>query len=82
MYQFHVIVLASDNVLDRIESVTYRFPTMWGDRAIQKIDDRSTNFKLKDLAWGSFTLYADVKMDGQDDIISLSTRVNLGECTQ
>src|SRR5919108_2222716 len=66
MYQFHVIITASSAVLYQIESVTYRLPSCWGNRQVQLIRDRSTNFKLKELAWGSFTSYADVKIREQD----------------
>ena len=79
MYQFHAIIFASNSILDQIEYVTYRLPPSWKELANQtKTDkDRYTNFKLKELAWGSFTLYVDVKFKGQSDLITKSHRITI-----
>ena len=81
MYQFHVIVDASNSVLDQIEYVIYRLPSSWKKKAVQKKDtkDRDINFKLKELAWGSFTLFADIKFKGRDDLVTKSHRITLRE---
>jgi hypothetical protein len=47
--------------------------------AVQKVTDRDSHFGLKELAWGSSTLFADVKIKGEDDIISLSHPIILTE---
>jgi hypothetical protein len=77
MYIFHVIIKASDNILDRIEFVTYRLPA-WPN-PVRKITDRNTHFGLKELAWGQSTIYADVKIKGQDDPVTLSHPIILME---
>lgn len=79
MYAFHVIVKASNSVLDRIEYVTYRLPAWPKGHDVQKVTDRDGHFGLKELAWGSSTLFADVKIKGQDDVISLSNPIILTE---
>jgi hypothetical protein len=81
MYQFHVIINAPNSVLDQIETVTYKLPPSWKSRSIQikDIKDRDTNFKLKDLAWGSFTLNVEVKFRGQDSLVTKSHRISLRE---
>jgi hypothetical protein len=79
MYAFHVIVNASSSILDGIEYVTYRLPAWPKDHAVQKVTHRDSHFGLKELAWGSSTLFADVKIKGQDDVISLSHPIILTE---
>jgi hypothetical protein len=79
MYAFHVIVNASSSILDRIEYVTYRLPAWPFGHAVQKVTNRDSHFGLKELAWGSSTLFADVKIKGEDDVISLSHPIILTE---
>jgi tetratricopeptide (TPR) repeat protein len=81
MYQFHVIIDGPITILDQIEFVNYRLPISWEQygRAFQTVSDRRSQFKLKDLLWGSFTLYADVKFKGQDKLVTLSHRIERRE---
>lgn len=80
MYAFQVIVEASNETLDRIEYVTYRLSSAWPEpNRTQTKTDRTRHFELKELAWGPSTVYADVKIEGQDDIITLSHPIVLTE---
>ena len=80
MYTFHVIIIASENILDKIEKVTYRLPA-WPNpvRELKASDYRMTQFELKELAWGDSTIYADVKIEGQEDIVKLWYPITLSE---
>jgi Cdc6-like AAA superfamily ATPase len=80
MYAFQVIVEASNSILDKIEYVTYRLSSAWPEpNRTQTKTDRTRHFELKELAWGPSTVYADVKIEGQDDIITLSHPIVLTE---
>ena len=82
VYTFHVIIKASNSVLDRIEFVTYRLPAWPKRSAVRTVteDERNTLFfEFKELAWGGSTVYADVKIKGQDEIIRLSHPIILTE---
>jgi hypothetical protein len=76
-YIFHVKIKASYSIVNRIESVTYGLPA-W-PKPIRKVTERKTRFELAELAWGPSTLYADVKIEKQDNIISLSHPIVLTE---
>ena len=79
MYAFQVMIEASNRILDRIESVTYRLSETYPNH-VRKVIDRSTRFALKELAWGSSTVYTEVKIRGQDTTINLSHPIDLAEC--
>lgn len=76
IYRWDATIQGRDEALNAIESVTYRLHSSYPN-PVQVITDRGTKFKLKELAWGSSTLNADVKVRHQDDIISLSGFINL-----
>lgn len=76
MYAFHAVIQGQDIVLDRIEFVRYSLHPSYPNQ-IQTSTDRKSRFKLKEIAWGEFTLRAEVKVEGQDDLIKLSRYVNL-----
>ena len=78
MYAFQVIVEAQNSLLDKIEYVTYRLSAVWPN-PIRTVTDRNTQFELKELAWGASTIRADVKMKGQEDLITLSHPIILTE---
>jgi hypothetical protein len=78
MYAFQVIIDASDTILDNIEYVTYRLSSSW-ENPIRPVTDRTTQFELKELAWGASTIHADVKMKGQEEVITLSHPIVLTE---
>lgn len=77
MYCFYAIIQGNPEVLDRIESVRYILPG-WPNPE-QVVTDRSSNFKLKELAWGEATLYAKVKIKNQDEVVELNRYINLSE---
>ena len=76
MWAFHVVVQARDEVLDRIESVTYFLDPSYPS-PIQRVLDRPSRFKLKELANGESTLRCDVKIKGQAELITLERYINL-----
>ena len=54
IWAFHLIVVAADEVLDRIESVDYTLhPTTYGDRQRQLVDDRMSNLGVGE-QWSSY----------------------------
>lgn len=77
MYAFHALIQAPDRVLNRIEYVKYLLDRSYKELAVQIVTDRSSRFKLKQLAWGESILRAEVKIKGQDDLIELSRYINL-----
>ena len=55
VYGFQVIIKAPRNILDRIESVTYKLSPAWPNpiRFFQYTEEnRREQFGLKELAWG------------------------------
>jgi hypothetical protein len=50
IWAFHLIVVAADEVLDRIDSVDYTLHADYGDHQGQVVKDRMSNFALKELA--------------------------------
>jgi MFS transporter, OFA family, oxalate/formate antiporter len=76
MYRWNATIQGRQEVLEAIESVTYRLHQSYPD-PVRKVLDRSNNFKLKELAWGSSTLYADIKVRHQDEIITVSEIIRL-----
>ncbi|MEO9652614.1 MAG: pYEATS domain-containing protein [Roseobacter sp.] len=66
-FQFEVVLIAPDVVLDRVRKVTYLLPNAWPeDRRITVTADRAARFKLKELANGTAIVLADVEF--KDDI--------------
>lgn len=64
-------VMASRDVINRIEYVHYFLHPSWkwaGSKDEYKIDDKETNFKVKELVWGNFLLYAEVHIDNQEKV--------------
>jgi len=76
MYAFHVIIQATDDVLDRIESVRYSLHPSYPN-PIRVVTDRASRFKLKDLAWGETNVRAEVLVKGQQQPIKLNRYINL-----
>ena len=76
MWGVHVIVQARDDVLDRIEYVKYILDPSYPNRE-QVVTDRTTRFKLKELANGESTVRAEIKIKGQEEVLSLSRYINL-----
>jgi len=78
MYLVHAVIQAPDTVLDRIEYVKYHLHPSYPD-PVQRVTDRNTRFKLKELAWGEYVLRAEVKVKGQNAPVGLSRYINLTE---
>lgn len=80
MYTFHVIIDVPDNIFNLIEYVIYKLPPSWPKpNQIRKIDDRSTCFGMKELAYGPSTIHADVKIKAQDKLVTISHTITLTE---
>lgn len=78
MYCFHAIIRAPDEVLKRIEHVTYHLHPTYPNK-VRVVNDRESHFKLKELAWGESNLKAEVKIENQDEPIMLTRYINLTE---
>lgn len=78
MYVFHAVIEAQDKLLDQIDYVTYYLHSSYPD-PIRVIREKSTRFKLKELAWGASTLKAEVKLKDQQEPIMLSRHITLSE---
>ena len=77
-YQFEVIIIAPDDVMRRITSVTYELEKAWPpDLRIRTVTDRSSRFKLKDLANGTSIVQARVDLRGQDRPVLLNRFIDL-----
>ena len=76
MYGVHVVIQATDEVLDRIESVKYSLHPSYPN-PIQVVTDRKSRFKLKELAWGESSVRAEIKIKGQEQPIRLARYINL-----
>jgi hypothetical protein len=78
MYGFQVIVEGQKETLDRIEYVKYILSKSYPNWEQIK-HDRKNHFELKELAWGTSTVNAEIKIKGQEDTIKLSRYINLSE---
>ena len=67
IYQIHLIVYGKPEVLDRVESVTYRLHGYPQNRIEQKTNCHDNNFELKELAWGQSYIRADVELKDQPE---------------
>jgi pYEATS domain-containing protein involved in immunity len=77
-YQFEVIVIAPEDVLRRVTSVQYELEDAWPpDRRVQLVADRSSRFKLKELANGTSIVNARVDLHGQDHPLLLNRFIDL-----
>ncbi len=78
MFGIQVIVQGQTSALDRIEYVKYKLDSSYPN-SVQKKYDRTRNFELKELAWGSSTIRAEVKIKDQENLVKLSRFINLAE---
>lgn len=82
VFRFDVSVVAAAEVLDRIENVTYFLGEDWersGVEPVRRTADRRRRFKMSDLAWGDFILPAEVKFRDQEELVELSTLVQVSD---
>jgi hypothetical protein len=77
-YRFEVIVIAPNEVMSRIESVSYFLEDAWPpDRRSPTTDDRDSRFKLTDLANGTSIVRASIRLRGQKDPLQLNRFIDL-----
>jgi hypothetical protein len=77
-YQFEVIVIAPELVMDRIDSVTYHLEDSWPEEfRTREVTDRSSRFKMKDLANGTSIVRADVRFLEQEELLQLNRFIDL-----
>jgi len=75
-YQVEVVIAAPDEVLDRVERVTYRLDSAYPDPA-RIVRDRSSRFKLRELANGTSIVTAEVEIRGQASPVRLNRFIDL-----
>lgn len=75
-YQFEVVVIAPDDVMSRIISVTYELEKAWPD-PVQEVTDRASRFKLKQLANGTSIVLARIHLRGQTEPLLLNRFIDL-----
>jgi hypothetical protein len=81
IYRLDLSIAASWEVLNRISYVEYFLHPSWGQAGSSteyKIAKVESNFKLKELIWGSFLLYAEAQLKDHD-VVPLSCFVQLPE---
>ena len=77
-YQFEVIVVAPDSVMETISSVTYHLGEAWPEASrTQVIRDRKSRFKLKELANGTSIVTAVIEIEGQGQPLRLNRFIDL-----
>ncbi|MEU5296209.1 pYEATS domain-containing protein [Streptomyces umbrinus] len=79
-YQFEVIVMARDDVMERIDSVTYLLPEEWPEEHRETtVRERRTRFKHKELANGTTIVTARVNLRDGDQPLVLNRFIDLRE---
>ncbi len=77
-YQFEVVVMAPDAVMERVERVVYHLEDAWPKELRTKvINDRASRFKMKDLANGTSIVVADVYFRDDDQPLQLNRFIDL-----
>jgi len=77
-YQFEVIVVAPDFGMEKINSVTYHLEKAWPEaNRTQVIRDRSSRFKMKELANGTSIVTATIEIEGQAQPLKLNRFIDL-----
>jgi hypothetical protein len=94
VYRFDAVVLAPNEILEKIDFVIYHLPPAWkefGGKSKHKINFSNTKFKLEELTFADIFLYADVHFkadaniyptspnDDAKNVISLSCFIQLSE---
>lgn len=77
-YQFEVIVVAPDSVMEKINSVTYQLDKAWPEALRTKTTrDRGSRFKMKELANGTSIVTASIEIEGQAQPLKLNRFIDL-----
>jgi hypothetical protein len=74
--QIEVIVVAPPAIMNKIESVTYRFADAYPTTEYV-ITDRHSKFKVKELANGTSIVRAEIKFSGEDALLHLNRFIDL-----
>jgi hypothetical protein len=75
-FQIEVAILAPAAVLDRIEKVTYHLDPSY-PRQSYEVADRSSRFKLKELANGASIIWAEIKFQGESKALQINRFIDL-----
>ncbi|WP_369335580.1 pYEATS domain-containing protein [Streptomyces sp. SID12501] len=77
-YQIEIIVIAPSEVWRRVISVKYELDGKWpSGRRVQTVTDSFSRFKLKELAYGTTIVRAQVELRGQDQPLLLNRFIDL-----
>lgn len=77
-YQFEVVVMAPDVVMERVDRVIYHLENAWPEALrTRETRDRASRFKMKDLANGTSIVAADVYFRGNDQPLKLNRFIDL-----
>ncbi|MFJ3117572.1 MULTISPECIES: pYEATS domain-containing protein [unclassified Pseudomonas] len=77
-YQFEVVVMAPDVVMEHVDRVVYRLENTWPEALrTRETRDRASRFKMKDLANGTSIVEADVYFRGSDQPLKLNRFIDL-----
>jgi hypothetical protein len=77
-YQIEVITIAPNDVMARIESVTYHLPEEWPENLRTRTSrSHGDRFKMKDLANGTTIVTADVQFNDGTDLLHLNRFIDL-----
>lgn len=80
IYNIHVIVDSSiEGALENVDHVIYILNPSYKDRQVQKKEDFKDKFRLKELAYGEYTLKAEVFLKGKEEPIELQHFIKLEE---
>src|SRR3954464_11148455 len=84
-YRFDVIVVAGEDILDRIDRVVYYLPGEWSRRGGSSRQEkgsaewRHSNFMLSDVTFADVTVHAEVHFKDQSAIVQLFEFVTLSD---
>jgi hypothetical protein len=77
-YQIEVVIVAPDSVMSRVTQVTYRLPEGWPKEDQVAISrDIQSRFKMKNLAYGTAIVIAEVEIEGQAKPVLLNRFIDL-----
>jgi hypothetical protein len=77
-YQFEVVVMAPDVVMERVDKVIYHLENAWPETLrTRETRDRASRFKMKDLANGTSIVVADVYFRGNDQPLKINRFIDL-----
>ena len=77
-FQIEMIVIAPDAVMERIDSVTYRFDDVYPPKSREQIKyDSRDRFKVKELANGTSIVRAEIRFRDQEPPLHLNRFIDL-----